>query len=158
MLAAAAQTHAAPLTPDQALSRVITSSDTPGMLRAAGQSYTYAYAVKAPSATADAYFVFNSSDGFVIASADDRLRPCLGYGQGSLDRASMPCNLEMWLDNYASEIDHFLSSDPAKAQSSMPAASSDRQAITPLCTTQWNQSSPFNSACPIYGNNHAVTG
>ena len=158
MLAAAAQTHAAPLTPDQALSRVITSSDTPGMLRAAGQSYTYAYAVKAPSATADAYFVFNSSDGFVIASADDRQRPCLGYGQGSLDRASMPCNLEMWLDNYASEIDHFLSSDPAKAQSAMPVASSDRQAIAPLCTTQWNQSSPFNSACPIYGNNHAVTG
>lgn len=53
-----------------------------------------------------AYYVVNFADeGFVIVSADDRVRPILGYSdQGAFDRQLLPDNLQFMLDEYTREI------------------------------------------------------
>lgn len=158
-VAAVASAGAAPLTPQQALTRV-TESAGPGMQRAAGPAYTLAYAMKAADAQTDAFFVFNSEDGFIIASADDRLVPCLAYGSGQIaDMSELPDNAAAWLNGYADEINYYLTRNPqALEPAAVFRAAGERQPVTPLCTTRWNQKAPYNSSTPTFYGSNAVTG
>ena len=91
-------------------------------------------------------YAFNCEDGgFVIASADERTVPVLGYSDsGKIDWQQMPANMRAWLTDYAQAI-NALGDAPLKAGEQ---SSSVRQAIAPLLKTTWYQLTPYNKECP----------
>ena len=51
------------------------------------------------------FYVYNVGGGFVIVSADDAVKPVLGYStNGSFDPQNIPVNCASWLQGYADEI------------------------------------------------------
>ena len=94
-------------------------------------------------------YAFNCEDGgFVIASADERTVPVLGYSDsGRIDWQQMPANMRAWLTGYAQVINN-LGDAPLKAGEQSPSA---RQAVAPLLKTTWYQNSPYNDECPMFG-------
>lgn len=108
------------------------------------------------------FYVFNygENSGYVIVSADDRLRPILGYvDQGSFDINKIPENMKHWINGYNTQIQSFLT-DPAAANVKAASTRSvaDKEPIPALIKTKWNQSAPYNNMTPTWGGKHAVTG
>ena len=101
-------------------------------------------------------YAFNCEDGgFVIASADERTVPVLGYSDsGRIDWQQMPANMRAWLTGYAQVINN-LGDAPLKAGEQSPSA---RQAVAPLLKTTWYQNSPYNDECPMFGISKVLTG
>ncbi len=94
------------------------------------------------------YIVQRGEDaGFVVISADDRVRTVLGYAdQGYVDVQNMPENMRMWFMHYAEQI--------ALAQQfgtrKVAVAQVDNSPVAPLLgNIQWNQDEPYNLMCPI---------
>ena len=50
--------------------------------------------------TMNAYYIFNTGDGFVIVAGDDRAEQILGYGDDELDMNDIPCCMQFMLDSY----------------------------------------------------------
>lgn len=152
--------NAATLTPGQALTRAL-AGDGSGAAKAPAAAYSLVatrFADKVP-----AVYVFSSDGRFMITSADDRVRACLGYGNGAIDPENLPCNVEAWLQGYADEIAAYLSTAPEApafvATASRPAMhTTERAAIAPMCSARWDQDAPFNNMCPIIGRRRAMTG
>lgn len=116
------------------------------------------------------FYVYNVGGGFVIVSADDAVKPVLGYStNGSFDPQNIPVNCASWLQGYADEIayvkEHNLSA-PDKIQQKWtelvegrePVRSGNTRAVAPLLTTTWDQSPWYNSLCPGEDDDQAVTG
>ncbi|MBQ7734875.1 MAG: C10 family peptidase [Bacteroidales bacterium] len=116
------------------------------------------------------FYVYNVGGGFVIVSADDAVKPVLGYSTtGSFDPQNIPSNCAAWLQNYADQIalvkEHNLSA-PAEVSTEWtklvegrePTRSGNTRAVAPLLTTTWDQSPWYNSLCPGTGNDQAITG
>ena len=111
---------------------------------------------------APAFYVFNNpasrsgeGNGFVIATADDRLRPVLGIAtEGSFDATNIPSNVAWWLGEYEREIAAFLDSPATSAVSSQVSSRAHNDnyatwdAIEPLISTKWDQGEPYNSQLP----------
>ena len=95
----------------------------------------------------DGIYGFNSEGGgFVIASADERALPVLGYSdKGTINWQQMPDNMRAWLTDYSEAI-HALG-DAELGFGEQPA-NTGRAAIGPLLTTQWNQYFPYWNKCP----------
>ena len=110
------------------------------------------------------YYVFNRGQGlgFVIASGDDSTQPVLGYtDEGEFDFTQAPDGLKWWLEYYTAQLEE-LADNPIE-NSSASKAPIRRIPVHPrvetLCTTRWNQGSPYNDECPIYFNlGRSVTG
>lgn len=115
-----------------------------------------------PAAEAPAYYVFNvgSDDGFVIVSADDRTPTILGYADsGSINMEALPDGLLYMLDGYTEQIRGL--QDYVQIQShgaKQSPASAVRTPITPMITSHWNQSKPYNYQCPEIDGERTVTG
>lgn len=138
---------AAPLTPQEALARV--SNDSRQKIASKNFNGAPAFTVKAES-SAPAAYVFNAegAQGFMILSADDVAYPVLGYSDsGEFDPNNIPEQMQWWLSEYARMIEWAARNNFAPANS--PAANESWQKINPLCSTKWDQSSPFNNECPI---------
>jgi hypothetical protein len=94
--------------------------------------------------------VFNrgTADGYIIVSADDRTDAILGYtDSGSFDYASLPANARWWFSTYQHQIQYLIDHPNFKNRvvpKSLPTS------VAPLCTSLWNQDSPFNDNCPTY--------
>jgi hypothetical protein len=106
---------------------------------------------------ASPYYVFNAtaSQGFVVVSGDDCVGDnlVLGYtSQGSFDAATIPDNLQWWLDETANQIST-LSRLGVKAKR---VALHDN--IAPMLTTRWDQSLPYNAFCPVTDGQLCLTG
>ena len=105
-----------------------------------------------------AFYVFNAEHGagYVIISGEDKTDEVLGYAtSGNFDMDNMPSNVQAWLQGYAEQIalmDQY-TPQPNKTQSSTQWAP-----IAPLVKTQWDQGSPYNAQCPLYGEQRSVTG
>lgn len=100
-------------------------------------------------AEAEAFFIFNvgADQGFVVVSADDRTPAVLGYvDQGAFDAATCPAPLKSFLEGYAAEI-RSLDLQPQKKASLRVTI---KRAISPLLQTLWDQSEPYNLACPVF--------
>lgn len=98
----------------------------------------------------DCFYVVNTENGFVIVSADTRLNEILGYsdqGQFNIDKISP--DMKWWLESYCDEISSQLPylSEPGVLQRKI--RKSQRQAISPLLKTQWDQGAPYNNTCPM---------
>ena len=106
------------------------------------------------------YYIFQSGDDeskgqFVIVAGDDRANAILGYGDGPLDMKDLPCGLEWLLGHYTEQME-WLHANPDAAVEAPAYASSGT--IDPLLSCNWSQGEPYNNLCPIYKNQHCVTG
>jgi len=110
------------------------------------------------SGQSPAFYIINFDHGFVIVSADTRVRPIIGYStESSFYTAHIPESLEDLLDDYAREIEQIVTeiSDNERSMTNewrqllsnnMPE--SNRSSVGPLLTTLWNQNYPYNILCP----------
>lgn len=145
----------APITPEQALRRVAGSGNN--TLRQLTVTSRQPKLLMTGYATSrqPAYYVYDRANqgGYMILSADDIAAPVLGYSEtGSIDVNNMPSNMKAWLDGYAAEIEWAVNNMPEGTKYTTSGGNSARAAkpaIAPLCTTKWNQGSPFNSFAPI---------
>jgi len=105
------------------------------------------------------FYIFNAvnGNGFVIVSANDNAIPILGYSmENSFQIENMPPNLKYWLEGYEQEIqnaDYVRCSNEIRSDWGMllagePLPVKSTTNVTPLLTTHWDQSWPYNLSCP----------
>ena len=115
----------------------------------------------APQCGYSEFFIFNNEDGkgFVIIAADDCVTPILGYSyDNNFAAENLPPNLKDWLDGYAEQIRmavemRVTAIDEIHADweclrqgKNLPIKS--EKSVSPLITTKWDQSYPYNYYCP----------
>ena len=109
--------------------------------------------IKCDSLGADTplYYVFNvgNNNGFVITSADERVRPILAViEQGSFNVNELNENLQFLLQMYTEQISYVKSVGDIIMTKDVMATNS-KQEILPLLKDSWGQGAPYNSKCPI---------
>ena len=122
---------------------------------------------------ADAFYVFNVTDGFVIVAADDCAMPILGYSSESqFDLDNLPIQLETYLSDFVEQIqygiEHRIMADDAIANQWESVktygtlyGTRTTTAVTPLLTDTWFQDCYYNNLCPEHPNGpcgHTYTG
>jgi len=97
-------------------------------------------------------------DGMTLfVGADDVAVPLLGYiDSPAVDMSAMPPSMTWWLDGYVRQIAWGAANDKPTYISS--STSAGRTAISPLLTTKWDQSEPYNLLCPEKDGDRTVTG
>ncbi|MBP5342027.1 MAG: C10 family peptidase [Bacteroidales bacterium] len=127
------------------------------------------------------FYIFNAgTEGFVLVSADDCVRPILAYSlTGTFRTDEMPTNVEGWLEDLEKGIKRVKEAESAKGNSSHQSPSATElaqewqrlgagvapeplmlESVSPLLTTTWDQSPLYNDWCPYdsdYGQ-RVVTG
>jgi hypothetical protein len=106
------------------------------------------------------YYVFNTSDSYVIVSGDDRAREVLAWGDSPLDVNNIPCNMQLWLEGYQEQIE-YLQAHPDMVIARAPGSdipSPQVASVEPLLTALWDQGYPYNIHCPEHNGNKCVTG
>lgn len=148
-----ASMSAAPISPQEALSRL-------NMPATRGKAITdLKLTVNADNGEPTVYLFQNrDNDGYLVVSADNQITPLLGYSDfGSIDTGKIPDNLKWWLGEYSRQIE-YARSLPASLNTRATIQLPDLAPIAPLVSTQWDQSAPFNNACPLIDGKRAVTG
>lgn len=151
----ASSMSAAPITPDEALSRLGGSR-----FKAAGAPLKLVHTSQTETGEPSVY-VFNRgvSSGYVVASADDMAYPVLGYSDnGSFDAGNIAPALAWWLGEYTRQIEYARNNHLPASASASPKAASDREAVAPMLKTHWDQGAPYNNQCPIYQTQRTYTG
>ena len=109
---------------------------------------------------ASAFHVFNTSDGFVIVSADDCETPVIGYSrEGRFDPNNVPIQMEGYLQDFIARIqfgiENHIEADEATAKqwemvktTGKLNDSKSTKAVAPLLTDKWNQGCLYNNLCP----------
>jgi hypothetical protein len=91
--------------------------------------------------------------GFILMSADDRVRPVLGYSMSAewrTQNGELPSNLGWWLDGYDLQIRAAMENEALPRHQEWlqrPKAVYDTN-VGPLLTTLWGQSPYYNALCP----------
>ncbi|MDD4141424.1 MAG: thiol protease/hemagglutinin PrtT [Bacteroidales bacterium] len=105
----------------------------------------------------DLFYIFNGKEAnaFVIVSADQKIKPILGYStEGMIDINNMPVNAAEWLDGYKEEIEVILNMPGIQAHQEWKSindgtySAKSETAVNPLLTTNWDQGWPYNAMCP----------
>ncbi len=108
--------------------------------------------------TTPALYVFNNQtdhSGFVIVSADDKVRTILGYAdEGMFREDDMPANLRFWLGMYAREI----AEAPASVHTATQADITYPTIAPLLRSVKWGQGAPYYNLCPTKDGEQCVTG
>jgi len=107
-----------------------------------------------------ALYVFNTTDGFVIVSADDCETPIIGYShEGRFDPNNVPIQLEEYLQDFVARIQYGIENqviadditarqwDLVKATGRL-SDNKSAEAVAPLLTDKWDQGCRYNSLCP----------
>ena len=112
-----------------------------------GASRMRARASEASSVIADsaaAYYAVNTRGGFVLVGADDRLPEVLGYSdQASFDPDNLSPEFRYWMQCYEEELSQI--TNPLS-----PPLRGGWGGVSPLLSSTWNQSSPYNDLAPLY--------
>ena len=104
------------------------------------------------------YYIFNSQNGFVIVSGDDRAEEILGYGDRPLDINNIPCNMKAWLGTYKEQIEYLQAHKGLQVETpSMMAPTLRTASVEPLLTAKWDQESPYWNQCK-FNNTQCLTG
>ena len=100
------------------------------------------------------FYVFNAgTTGFVIVSADDRFRPIVGYSnEGTFTTENMSPELVFYLDKIieartsrnAVLFDNTEQEWQSVATTGKLISRNGGRAVDYICTTKWNQDSPYN--------------
>lgn len=149
----------------EALDRAIKSEQSvPAGMRLAtnGSKLKLLHTALAADGDQAAYYVFGSErpDGFVIASADDRLQPILGIAESGLF-SELPDNVKWWLGQYEAEISAYYAENGTDGDFSLTSVYDNYDSwgpIEPICKTRWNQHAPYNLLCPEVNGSRSVTG
>lgn len=105
------------------------------------------------------FYVFSfTSGGYVMVSADDAVIPVLAYSDSEpFNKDYIPQNAQSWFENYSKEIEYIVSNNVDNTQTlkqwkDIENGKFDNNTakfdVPPICTTVWDQSSPFNQLCP----------
>ena len=119
-----------------------------------------------------AFYVFNSTDGFVIVSADDCETPIIAYShEGCFDPDNIPVQMEDYLQDFVVRLqygieNHVVADAVTTRQWELVKATGrlnerkDTQAVGPLLTEKWHQGCLYNTLCPEMGGpcDHAEVG
>lgn len=130
-----------------------------------------------------AFYAVNTSGGYILVSADDRLTPILGYSESNtpFHMDSIPPTMRYWLEEYETEyatLNAHLKqagtpTHPGTQRSTIAGGdtcvpghstlnaqlSTLTTEIAPLVGCKWNQNAPYNRLAPCYeGNNHVAAG
>ena len=109
---------------------------------------------------ASALYVFNTTDGFVIVSADDCETPIIGYSREShFDPNNVPLQLEDYLQDFVERIqfgieNHIVADETTTRQWELVKAMGrlndhkTTQAVAPMLTEKWHQGCLYNTLCP----------
>ena len=110
--------------------------------------------LEASPVEAEKIYAFNmEGGGYVIASADSRALPVLGYSTtGSIDWSRMPDNMRSWLKHYDEAIATLGNrTDFVDGNSTnMAGTRQDRTPVEPLIKTHWDQQAPYWDQVPTY--------
>ena len=116
-----------------------------------------------------AFYVFtpqdNNAGGFVIVSGIEEASPILGFSYTDVfDAEQLPPAMRYLLGKYQEEIEAYLSLPTEERQHRRYAQDGRKdlpvrsQGVSPMITTRWNQSAPYNNLCPKDGYERSVTG
>lgn len=105
------------------------------------------------------FYVFNSSESFVIIAADKRCVPVLAFSDKSaFDQAHLIKPVKMWLENYEKQIRILKTENQEASLSTLHAWNkllknqkdfdNDVSSIPPLLTSKWGQGMEYNYYCP----------
>ena len=115
-------------------------------------------------------YIFNANPGFVVMSADDCVRPILGYSLTNVFVAEgMPENIKGWLQGYSDEIqyavDNRMTANAKTTQLWKDLTEGNSKTTTAiivdaLVQTTWDQDPRYNNLCPYssYYGELTVTG
>ncbi|MBO7647334.1 MAG: C10 family peptidase, partial [Bacteroidales bacterium] len=104
-------------------------------------------------------YIYNVGNGFVILSADDRVKPVLAYStESNFDTANMPDALREWMDETRQQIKSVFLHGTTQGTRNQTlwrdlyenTSQQDREIVRgPLLSTQWNQNAYYNNLCPV---------
>ena len=114
------------------------------------------YELKSTGEPARYYYVYNRGEnrGFVIVSGDDRLAPYIGYATtGTFSAEEMPDNLAAFLEACQQRIDALMGQVAwqPRLTPTIPMAGEPAEVLPLLGDIKWDQSEPWNSKTPEYG-------
>lgn len=95
--------------------------------------------------------------GSVLMTTNDDFSPVIGYTNAVItDLTALPCGMQWWLE----EMQKLANSEAAegKAYKTVQVAGKSYDAVEPLVTTRWGQSSPFSDFCPKISDQRPPTG
>lgn len=108
-----------------------------------------------------AFYVFsNKGKGFVIVSADNRMRPILGYsGENAFNSENINPELNTFFTNYISTMEYVVDNNLERSSHAKSdwdclkntgrlSYNRTNSSVEPLVKTTWNQSDLYNSMCP----------
>lgn len=112
-------------------------------------------------------YIFNANPGFVVMSADDCVRPILGYSLTNVFVAEgMPENIKGWLLDYSDEIqyaiDNQMRAEAETAKLWKDLADGNSKAgkrsivVNALIETRWDQIQYYNLYCPAVADGPAA--
>lgn len=150
------------LTPEQALSRVVSGKGS-HKIAAREMAARSELAHTFEAAGRPGVYVFNDTRkdaGYMILSADDCAPALLGYSDDGcgFDLATAPSNLVKWLEGYANQIAWAAQYGKGDKVSGVSRVSSGRVDVAPKIETLWDQGSPYNDWCPLMGGDKTYTG
>ena len=98
-----------------------------------------------------AFYIFNSQNGYVVVSGDDRCETILGYGDYPLDYNSIPCNMKALLGMLKEQIEYLQANENLQVEVPSLTAPSRIESVAPLLTAMWDQEAPYWNMCKISG-------
>ena len=104
------------------------------------------------------FYVFNnpSQGGFVIVAGDQRMGDILGYSSSSdFDLTQIPDGMADLLNFYAQV---YMDARQSYLSPSTLHRAIQWQAVSPLITTKWGQSAPYNAKCPSIDGQRTLVG
>ena len=141
------------------------SDNSPAGARHLAQAKGKSLKLESAPVEATSIYAFNlEGGGYIIASADSRTLPVLGYSTtGIIDWEQMPDNMRFWLKKYDDAVatlgnrTDLIDGYPAGARSVSPYDGWKR--VEPLIKTVWYQKAPYSNQCPLYqGDNPEMAG
>ena len=98
-----------------------------------------------------AYYIFNTDNGYVVVSGDDRAEKILGYGDSPLDYNNIPCNMKALLAMLQEQIEYLQAHEELEVKAPSLMATSSIPSVPPLLTALWDQEAPYWNKCKING-------
>ena len=107
-----------------------------------------------------AFYVFNTTDGFVILSADDCETPIIGYSyEGRFDPNNVPVQMQNYLQDFVERIQYGIENQIVannKTAHQWELAKTHKrqynskatQVVPPMLTDYWHQGCLYNALCP----------
>lgn len=113
-------------------------------------------------------YIFSGEEGFVVMSADDCVKPILGYSlTGKFVAENMPENVNSWLQGYNDEIQYAIENGVKSTAEGKQVwndliqgkagAFRTTAVVEALVKTTWDQHTPYNNLCPYDSDDNKKT-